>query len=574
MKAIFKTGLISLILFGTALTLGACNNETHEIGPDNVAEKTLTSEMLSTLKLEDYDLGHQNGVDRKFSFDLEEGKTVKGALVFRDCDHQYCGDTLGDAFGIVSEGRTQYDAFDFNIIFSLDQLEGLSVSYRADYTYPMHELCKYITRIKVANLDGEFYSTLKEKARLNYSLLVNSEAGNTRSIYEKYNPSEPKALVGEAYIEETHSFNFTGYNVVSFQFNNFETSLPSTSWLKFTLSSITFKYTSDGKEGTWHHFAAVAPTGTRHGSKEFWTYSGRDNNPYQLTDPKVENYVNHDNFDTYESFLNMSTNDIRYVIPTTCSPVDNGDGTYTYGVYPQDRIYNNGPENFYAILNTQAVLQPNGWYKYHGELYAYSASARYWFKCEPIVWNKVGNPSNGKQYLVSSVLLDTHQYNASYEGLEDNHYANNYEHSEIRSWLNDEFYNSAFIYGDSAIQEATIYNSAITTDTITNPYASMDSTFDKVFLPCYADYTNGTYGFSSSADMSTTRVCEISDWARDNGAYYVSVGGKTVGDYWTRSPSSNWSNRAWMARDTGALSDNDVSWGAGSVRPAIEIKLS
>ena len=46
MKAIFKTGLVSLMLFGTSLTLGACDNDTHETGSDNIVEKTFTSELM------------------------------------------------------------------------------------------------------------------------------------------------------------------------------------------------------------------------------------------------------------------------------------------------------------------------------------------------------------------------------------------------------------------------------------------------------------------------------------------------------------------------------------------------
>lgn len=50
----------------------------------------------------------------------------------------------------------------------------------------------------------------------------------------------------------------------------------------------------------WHHYAAVAPTETTHGSKEFWASSTDGCATHTFTDPGVT-CVEHD-FSTYDSF--------------------------------------------------------------------------------------------------------------------------------------------------------------------------------------------------------------------------------------------------------------------------------
>ncbi len=51
--------------------------------------------------------------------------------------------------------------------------------------------------------------------------------------------------------------------------------------------------------------------------------------------------------------------------------------------------------------------------------------------------------------------------------------------------------------------------------------------------PCYRDYINCNYGFSTSSDITNTRCCKTTDWVRARGAYYDT---NYDGYYWTRSP--------------------------------------
>ena len=272
-------------------------------------------------------------------------------------------------------------------------------------------------------------------------------------------------------------------------------------------------------------------------------------------------------------------------------PILSSDGkTITYGLYPQKNV---NDSTLVSALNTLTTPESNGWYLYNNDYYAkvsampYKSSygfdngativsgTTYWFKCEPITWNVLSN-NDGEYYVLSSVLLDAHIYNEFYGGTKDGHYCNNYEYSEIRAWLNNDFYNSAFALGNSHIQTTTVDNSASTTDSSTNSFAC-NNTQDKVFLPSYKDYINSSYGFSTSTGEETkTRYCKTTDWAKARGAYYSTSSSYLYnGFYWTRSPDSGNSYSAWYVYGIGSLNGySNVDDTYYSVRPALTIKIA
>ena len=269
--------------------------------------------------------------------------------------------------------------------------------------------------------------------------------------------------------------------------------------------------------------------------------------------------------------------------------ISNGGKTVTYGLYPQTNVNDSA---LISALNTLTTPESNGWYLYGGDYYAKLSAApcdsnyvfdngttivegtTYWFKCEPITWNVLSN-NNGEYYLLSSVLLDAHRYNEYYLGGQNGHYANNYEYSEIRSWLNNDFYNSAFALGSDHILTTTVDNSASTTNSDSNSYVC-NNTQDKIFLPSYKDYINSNYGFSTLTSSDNTRYCKTTDWARARGAYYYTSSGayQYNGYYWTRSPSSYYSYYAWDPDFDGGLDYDYVDFTSGSVRPGLSITIA
>ena len=208
----------------------------------------------------------------------------------------------------------------------------------------------------------------------------------------------------------------------------------------------------------------------------------------------------------------------EYNIAHGITPVyDSSTQTATYGLYPQTNV---NDSDLISELNKLTATESNGWYLHEGEYYAKASATpfisgykfdngttivsgeTYWFKCEPITWNVLSN-NDGEYYLLSSVLLDAHCYYNSTSNRtidEQTVYPNNYEYCDIRAWLNNDFYNSAFALNNSNIQILAVDNSAPTTDSSDNSFVCRN-TEDKVFLPSYQDYINSSYGFDTSTDV-------------------------------------------------------------------------
>ena len=252
--------------------------------------------------------------------------------------------------------------------------------------------------------------------------------------------------------------------------------------------------------------------------------------------------------------------------------------TVTYGLYPQTHISDTSLE---AQLNEldESAIESNGYYFYNNEYYAKLTAnpfvtnyffsdgtsivkgTDYWFKCEPITWKILPTSVSYEYDLLSNVLLDRQIYDKN---------SNNYEASYIRDWLNDDFYNSAFALDNSIIKTYTVDNSASTTDSSTNPYAS-NNTNDNVYLLSYSNYKSTRY-FVHDAD----RICTVTDYVKANNAYCYGDD-YNIGYYWTRSPRSIYSDESWRIFGTGSLNNDDYTEVADDnvcVRPSITVKIS
>lgn len=180
--------------------------------------------------------------------------------------------------------------------------------------------------------------------------------------------------------------------------------------------------------------------------------------------------------------------------------IDNKPYVY-YGTYPQTVV---SDDSLIASLNTLTVTNSNYYYEYQGKEYVkivatpyippyfykfndgtkILAGQTYFFKVEPIKW-RVLEEASGTYTLLSEYIIDNQVF---YTSLEDRTisgetiYANNYEHSTIREWLNNGFYNQAF----SALEKDEILtsfvdNSAETTGSSPNLYVS-NNTYDKTVV--------------------------------------------------------------------------------------------
>ena len=339
-------------------------------------------------------------------------------------------------------------------------------------------------------------------------------------------------------------------------------------------------------DAIWYHYSSVEPTRTRHGSKEFWMNCSTLS--FSLERPQSENIFEGQAFDNLDSFFSLNSSDERYVAPIS-APTKIGNNI-TYGIYPQTHINNS---SLISSLNSDAVLSSNGWYLYKGEYYAkisatpykneykfydgvsIKSGSKYWFKCEPITW-KILSDVDG-YFLLSNIVLDSRAYYSTLSTRTINGqtvYPDNYVYSDIRIWLNEDFYNHAFVFENSNLLITEVNNSGSTTDYPENPLiAPNPNTFDKVFMPSYSDYKRTDYGFGSSTSASTTRCCKTTDWAIATGTIPFSDNDRYVAVYWTRSPAGSHYNKSFAVGNLGSLNAYDANTSYVGIRPSIRINF-
>ena len=230
----------------------------------------------------------------------------------------------------------------------------------------------------------------------------------------------------------------------------------------------------------------------------------------------------------------------------------------------------------------------------------------YWFKYEPIKW-RILTTSGNSAFIMSDIALDFFSMQpdrkeenrdglyASYNnsaGVPDGTYANNWEYSFIRSWLNETFYNEVFNdLQKEIIQTTHLDNSArscnpdeypkyygYAENAGKNKYADQcKDTDDKIFLLSLRDITTTAYGFNKDVlAEDPARNLKASDFAKFHG---VSMG-NTQKDYvtwYTRSPSLAVGNQGYttfvLYRDNKGVINSPNLVAEGGVVPALWITL-
>lgn len=296
-------------------------------------------------------------------------------------------------------------------------------------------------------------------------------------------------------------------------------------------------------------------------------------NPYSFVMPSND-YALTALFYTKEEFAEMYA-----TVPT----ISDDEKTIKYGLYPQTIV---NDSSLVLSLDSLTKQEANGWYFYNGNYYAkaksYNSGCKfsngdtirfgeyYWFRCEPIEWKVLSN-DNGEYFVVSDLILAYRCYyydNSTSDRMVDGKtvYENNYEYSDIRAWLNGNFYGSAFALGNGSILTTTVDNSATSTGYSSNEYACKD-TDDKVFLLSYSEAQNSDYGFSSASN----RIAYATDYAKCQGIYVRSS--NNASSWWLRSPDCNYSHYARYVFDDGRINNGTVTIDDFGVRPAMRINL-
>ena len=193
-----------------------------------------------------------------------------------------------------------------------------------------------------------------------------------------------------------------------------------------------------------------------------------------------------------------------------------------------------------------------------GEWYAKKESDYY--KVEPITWRVLTDNYNGNRLLLAENALMPIQY---YDNLNQRTingsdiYANNYEHSKVRAWLNgiayrknnssnSEYKDKGFLQTafteeeQEKIATTEVDNSEESTrlsenrgDDSKNLYAC-ENTNDKIFLLSQKEVTTNNYGFPVYDAITPTRLRVATDFAVAHGAVRNST--TVCSQWWLRSP--------------------------------------
>ena len=289
--------------------------------------------------------------------------------------------------------------------------------------------------------------------------------------------------------------------------------------------------------------------------------------------------------------------DLAKYVPPVYERVDaegnpDPDGDYLYfGYYPQSSKASN------VIVDTGAQDSRGYYLGSDGEYYAQAEDGNY-YKVERLRWRILDDTyGNGTALIVCDVIVDQVAYqsniDSSYtyatdedgtilidndatvgEGVDSNHqvYANNYKHSELRAWLNEDFYNSFSEAEKSSIVLTEVDNSLASTDNNGGQYVC-ENTKDYVFALSVDDVTNTDYGFTSGKD-DPKKAFIVTDYAVANGAYIYSTSGyEGTGYGWLRSPDDSSGDYAFSVL-IGDYYRDYVDYDNYGVVPALQIQLS
>ena len=209
--------------------------------------------------------------------------------------------------------------------------------------------------------------------------------------------------------------------------------------------------------------------------------------------------------------------------------------------------------NYYPSSTTYSEQDDNGYD---------NLNKVYWFKYEPLKWIVLDSTSG---LVMCKNVIDSQEFNKKifddkYGDSNHNYFANNYEQSSIRNWLNKDFYNIAFSSTDKTrIEEKTLSNVAYDKA----QFNSGDTT-DKITLLSFAEYQKIKNDYRLwQAGCSNYALCQG----------VSSNSGNTVADWMLRT-AGTWSDVICSVSYSGTFSTSSTETFNSSmgIRPVVYLK--
>ncbi|MBR6702682.1 MAG: InlB B-repeat-containing protein, partial [Clostridia bacterium] len=254
------------------------------------------------------------------------------------------------------------------------------------------------------------------------------------------------------------------------------------------------------------------------------------------------------------------------------------EGTMEEAGYMQYCDITYGGEKYRAVSFTD--FRPRQTYKAAGAAASFvddngfAADTVYYFKFEPVEW-RILDPSSG--LMVTSKITDSRAFSdriyvngsdnngaACYSDAEYTKKACLYLSSSVYSFLNGEFYDTAF----TADEQAQISSAATVNDSFAGNYQqySGDDSVDKVFLLSLSDISNTSYGFATGTGPDASRTAAGTDYAKILGLQPDETGNSP---WWLRN-AGNTSRNAGFVNYEGFAGMGSVEYTDKGIRPAIE----
>ena len=149
---------------------------------------------------------------------------------------------------------------------------------------------------------------------------------------------------------------------------------------------------------------------------------------------------------------------------------------------------------------------------YFGKYYQTSKKNGEYYR-EPIKW-RVLEKANGQLFLMADQSLESIQYNESTKYFPGTEIIDNtWENSDLRTWLNDDFYNDAFTSDEKADIEASYVTADPKIGDSSHSVNQGNDTTDNVYVLSQLEASLTGYGFVDDTGASTTRASVNEDYA-------------------------------------------------------------
>jgi len=226
-------------------------------------------------------------------------------------------------------------------------------------------------------------------------------------------------------------------------------------------------------------------------------------------------------------------------------------------------------------LNSITITNEFGYIYYNDN--EYKLLGKNYYLVEPIKWIVIYN-YDGTYKLLSEKILDCREiYAYTAERIINNNkiYANNYEYSSIRAWLNGYngteynvgdytnigFYNIAFTEDEKIIINNSNVNNSITSTGDTNNSYICNNTVDKIYLLSYEEAIKIGKDVRIGMPSDYADSLGVDSWA--DGSVY----------WWIRTPGTRFSDMT-IVIPGGNFHRNNYVYSKDGIRPVLEIILS